>query len=72
MEVNERQVEAGETAIALQNERAIAGIRAGLAGEGSADCIDCGDPIEKERRAAMPSAKRCVECQRASERNYRA
>lgn len=27
------------------------------------DCIDCGDPIDEERREAMPSATRCIDCQ---------
>jgi len=27
------------------------------------NCIDCGDPISKARLAALPYAKRCVECQ---------
>lgn len=26
-------------------------------------CCDCGDPIEPERRAALPFARRCVDCQ---------
>lgn len=32
------------------------------------DCMDCGDAVGEERRAALPGARRCVECQRAYER----
>lgn len=39
-----------------------------LRGEGAEDCIDCGDPIEAARKAAMPSARRCVSCQDRRER----
>ena len=31
-------------------------------------CIDCGEPIPKERLIAVPSARRCVECQQKYER----
>lgn len=27
------------------------------------DCIDCGDEIPPARKAAVPSAKRCVPCE---------
>lgn len=38
-----------------------------LAGDGSKDCIDCGNPIPPARRKACPSAKRCIRCQQALE-----
>lgn len=31
-------------------------------------CCDCGDPIEPERLAALPSARRCFDCQALAER----
>ena len=31
------------------------------------DCIDCGDPIPKARRKAVPGVQRCVPCQSLSE-----
>ncbi len=52
-------------------ERAIASARAGVAGEGSEDCEDCGAPIDTARRRAMPSATRCVGCQESAERRRR-
>lgn len=32
-------------------------------------CCDCGDPIEPSRLAALPFARRCIDCQTAAERN---
>lgn len=34
-------------------------------------CCDCGDPIEPERLAALPSARRCFDCQALAERTAR-
>lgn len=34
-------------------------------------CLVCGDEIDPERRAALPSALRCLECQEALERRER-
>lgn len=36
---------------------------------GTEFCESCGDEIEPERRAAMPSATRCVKCQGALEKH---
>lgn len=33
------------------------------------DCEDCGEPIPKARREAMPSATMCIFCQELSEAN---
>jgi phage/conjugal plasmid C-4 type zinc finger TraR family protein len=51
--------------------QAIARTVAPLAAEGSDDCAGCGDPIEALRRAAMPSARRCADCEAARERRAR-
>lgn len=34
-------------------------------------CRDCGDPIEPERLAALPTARRCFDCQALAERTAR-
>jgi phage/conjugal plasmid C-4 type zinc finger TraR family protein len=34
-----------------------------LRAPGRTHCRDCNDPIEAFRRAALPSADRCVDCQ---------
>ncbi len=42
--------------------------RAAIRGHGEAHCITCGDPIDVARRMALPSAKRCLDCQSRLER----
>ncbi|MEM7250500.1 MAG: DksA/TraR family C4-type zinc finger protein [Pseudomonadota bacterium] len=47
-------------------EDAVRRARAALpAGSGRAECEECGEPIPAARRAAIPGARRCVECQSA-------
>jgi phage/conjugal plasmid C-4 type zinc finger TraR family protein len=38
-------------------------------GEGLEDCEDCGEPIPKARREALPSARTCVKCQSERDAN---
>lgn len=45
---------------------------AGLEEMGNETCSDCGEPIPEERRRALPSATRCVDCQAWTERICRA
>jgi phage/conjugal plasmid C-4 type zinc finger TraR family protein len=33
------------------------------AGEGAAECVDCGEAIPEARRRALPGARTCVTCQ---------
>ena len=47
---------------------AIAAARSRLDGDGAGDCTDCGAVIPEARRAAMPNATRCVDCQELLER----
>jgi phage/conjugal plasmid C-4 type zinc finger TraR family protein len=43
---------------------AVATARARMpAGEGLAECEDCGEPIPQARRRALPGARTCVSCQ---------
>ena len=44
-------------------EAALQRIRVGTFG----DCESCGDPIERERLDAYPSARRCIDCEREHE-----
>lgn len=32
------------------------------AGEGTEDCVECGDPIPEARRKAVPGVTTCVTC----------
>lgn len=54
-----------------ERDAGIKAARAPLSEAGSAVCISCGEDIDEERRAAMPSARRCIDCQTRIER-YRA
>jgi phage/conjugal plasmid C-4 type zinc finger TraR family protein len=39
------------------------------AGEGAAQCEECGDEIPEGRRRALPGARTCVQCQSARDRH---
>jgi RNA polymerase-binding protein DksA len=47
-------------------ERALKRIALGTYGV----CVSCGQPIERERLEAYPTANRCAACQRAHERDH--
>ncbi len=51
-----------------ERETAILAARIALAQSGSAICVACHEEIDAERRAALPSAKRCLSCQQRLER----
>jgi RNA polymerase-binding transcription factor DksA len=38
------------------------------AGEGSEECVICGEPIPEARRRALPGARTCVACQSARDK----
>lgn len=63
-----RAIERAEAMVDLEREQQIAGIRRYLSEPGSARCGDCGEMISSERRAAMPSARRCADCEARRER----
>jgi phage/conjugal plasmid C-4 type zinc finger TraR family protein len=54
-----------EAAVVIERVRSegVRRVAAALATEGEAECIGCGEEIEPARRAAMPSATRCIVCQ---------
>ena len=68
MHAGERQIEAAEASVALERDTAIARIRGGLAEEGEDVCISCDGPIGAARKAALPSACRCFDCQAEHEK----
>jgi phage/conjugal plasmid C-4 type zinc finger TraR family protein len=69
METSERAIELAERFEAEERARKVAAISGSLTGAGEKYCKSCGDPIAQARRAALPSATRCVECQEHHERN---
>ena len=67
---DERWIEAGiETGERLR-DAAIARIRNGLAEQGEDLCVACDTEIPAPRRAALPSADRCVDCQADLEKRW--
>ena len=71
MHATEREIEAAEANVLLERETAIARIRNDLALEGEDDCVDCDAPIGAARKAALPSAERCISCQAVHEKAER-
>lgn len=67
MDLGERSIERAEELERLQRDAAVRRIRNNLVGLGEDFCITCGERIEEARRLALPSAKRCVDCQSAKE-----
>jgi phage/conjugal plasmid C-4 type zinc finger TraR family protein len=51
-----------------ERDAGIARSIAELSTPGAVNCIDCSEPIGAARRAALPSAQRCVHCQARQER----
>lgn len=68
MDDDDAIVAAAEASFARQTDTTIARIRAVLDEPGDATCHGCGEEIEAARRAAMPSATRCIRCQQLHER----
>jgi phage/conjugal plasmid C-4 type zinc finger TraR family protein len=63
MDLGERGLERAEAFERLSNDAAVARIQNSLAGLGEEFCLGCGERIEEARRVALPSAKRCLDCQ---------
>lgn len=65
---DERYIELAEARVTAETELAVRGIVGKLAEPGATICETCGDPIEADRREALPSARTCIDCARQSER----
>lgn len=68
MDIGERGLERAEEFERLSKEAEVARIRSSLEGPGEELCRECGDPVEEDRRKALPSATRCFPCQNIIER----
>lgn len=68
MQRSERHLEAAEEFEAEERGRRVARIRRSLRDAGEDECVDCGEPIDVARRMALPSARRCIDCQTVRER----
>jgi len=56
-------VDRADIEIEREKQRELNRIAQSLEESGIIDCIDCGDEIPEDRREAMPSAKRCMDCE---------
>jgi phage/conjugal plasmid C-4 type zinc finger TraR family protein len=65
---DEKDFDLAEKIADRQREAAIRLARQALAIDGTFDCQDCTNEIEPARREAVPSARRCIACQRRYER----
>lgn len=65
-------IEAAEAMVERERDDEIARIQAELAEEGEDICVECDELIEPARKAALPSAERCIHCQAEYERKSRA
>lgn len=63
IDLGERGLQRAEAFERISTDAAVARIRNNLTGPGEEFCLTCGDQIEQSRRTALPSAKRCVDCQ---------
>lgn len=68
MRSGEREIESSEAMVEQERQAAVARARHQLATVPTPDCVDCGEPIDAGRRAAMPLARRCRDCQGARDR----
>ena len=53
--------------IAQQTDEGLYHMRQALQAKGCKDCKDCDEPIPDSRRASVPSAQRCIDCQKRHE-----
>jgi len=57
------EIDLANIEIEREKERALSKIKQLQQQSGIIDCIDCGIEIPKARKEAVPSAKRCIDCQ---------
>lgn len=68
---NNAALELADLRAEQERERGIKAAQQALLQEGRDDCVSCGAEIEPERREALPSARRCIECQTEIEKGKR-
>jgi len=66
-DMGERGREEAQALQEAERDRSVARIRQAMCQKGDKFCVDCGCEIGLARRAAMPSAIRCITCQTAHE-----
>lgn len=68
MDAADRAQDHQDAELANKLDAAVAAARSELDKPGNALCADCHEEIPLERRLALPSAHRCVNCQAFAER----
>ena len=68
MRISNADIELAEQRVEQEKDRRVGRIRATLDVVGSPTCVACGDDIDPERIAALPSARRCITCEQRLER----
>jgi len=71
MNFSSRLFDLAEQRVEEEREAAIAAASRSLQASGTRICAGCKTEISPERRAALPSAKRCIGCQTELENNVR-
>lgn len=66
--MDERAMERASAIAEAEREAFVRRARAVVNGPArmSDDCLNCGDPIPAARLSVMPTAKRCIHCERAA------
>lgn len=68
MRASNADVELAERRVELERAESIRRVQTSLSATGSSICVGCGEDIDPERIAALPSARRCIECEKRLER----
>lgn len=71
MKASNADIERAERRVENERDAGIRRARQALRGMGTIHCVDCEEPIERERLEALPSAERCIDCQMQAERRRR-
>ena len=67
--MDEKYLEQAARLEQYQRDANVRSVQRELAHKGQADCAGCGEAIPLQRRTAVPSAIRCIQCQSAFERS---
>jgi phage/conjugal plasmid C-4 type zinc finger TraR family protein len=66
--VDEKYLEQAARLEQTQRDTSVRSAQRQLGRKGQPDCAGCGEAIPPQRRTAVPSAIRCIQCQSAFER----
>ena len=67
--MDEKYLEQAARLEQYQRDANVRSVQRQLGRKGQPDCAGCGETIPPQRRTAVPSAIRCIQCQTAFERS---